>query len=166
MKRSWVLSFIIAVFVLSPGAGAQTATSNASPATGCPVELRDLHGDSVRIKLKNTSGKKIVGLVFNVALSDATERWMWLHWDYDPGRRLREFGWTKPIKDGETKKLNWDWTRLEHEHGGGFALVLTSILFEDGSSWEDDVNSATCMQIWYNNHKKGFTRPVELPRRE
>ncbi len=44
--------------------------------------------------------------------------------------------------------------------------MLTTILFADGSSWEDGVDSANCKEIWYNGHKKGFVKPVDLPRRE
>jgi len=117
------------------------------------------------IEVKNISGKRIVGLVFNAALSDATERWKWLHWNYDVTRPLEDLGWNKPVKEGESKKLSWDYD-LERDHGGGVALVLTSVLFADGTRWEEDIDSATCKQVWYHNHKKGFTRPVELPRRE
>jgi hypothetical protein len=78
---------------------------------------------------------------------------------------LQDIGWNKPVKQGESKRLSWDYD-LEREHGGGVALVLTSVLFADGTRWEEDVDSATCKQIWYHNHKKGFTRPIELPRRE
>jgi hypothetical protein len=164
MKGTWVIP-AIAVLVLSLPAGAKTENSSSTPAVACPVELTDLHVNAVRIKVRNTTGKKIVGLVFNAAFSDATERWKWLHWNYDDGRPLQEFGWTKEVNDGETKKLTWGWD-LEHEHGGGVALVLTSILFADGSSWQDDSDNGACKGLWYNRHKKGFSRPVELRRRE
>jgi hypothetical protein len=157
---------MMVLFALSLGASAQNPSSAAAPATACPVEFRDIHVDLLRVRVRNTSGKKIVGMVFNVALSDATERWKWLHWLYDPSRPLQEFGWTKPIKEGEEKKLSWDRVDLEHEHGGGVLLALTSVLFADGSTWEEGIDSVTCKAIWYNDHKKGFTKPVQLPRRE
>jgi len=165
MKSYWVIRSMISVVLFSLCASAQAGRSNTAASTICPVELTDLHASGVRVRVKNISGKKIVGLVFNAALSDATERWKWLHWDYDQTRPLQEFGWNKPLNEEETKRLSWGMD-LEHEHGGGVALVLTSVLFEDGSSWEEGVDNAICKEIWYNNHKKGFTKPVQLPRRE
>jgi hypothetical protein len=79
---------------------------------------------------------------------------------------LREFGWNRLIREGESKKLSWDFVDLEHEHGGGVVLVLSSILFADGSTWDEDADTITCKAIWFNNHKKGFTKPVLLPRRQ
>lgn len=163
MKISLFIRSMVAVFALSALAGGQVSPSGAG--TACPVELRELQASGLRVHLRNTAGKPIVGVVFNLAFSDATERWKWLHWNYDLTRPLQEFGWNKRIKDGEDKKLSWGYD-LQHEHGGGVALVLTSILFADGSRWEDGVDSATCKEIWYNGHKNGFTRPVDLPRRE
>ena len=57
------------------------------------------------VHIRNTSGKTIVGLVFNAAISDATEHWKWVHWDFDDSRPLRDFGWNKAIKRGTTKRL-------------------------------------------------------------
>ena len=62
---------------------------------------------TLSIHIRNTSGKRIVGLVFNAALSDATERRKWLHWEYDPIRPLQNIGWNKPVKECESKKLSW-----------------------------------------------------------
>jgi len=115
------------------------------------------------VRIKNVSGKRIVGLVFNAALADATEHWKWLHWDFDEGRPVREFGWNKLIKNGEVKKLSWYRADIDFEHGGGGAFVLTSALFDDGSVWEEPGDSASCKYAWYNSHKKSFARPVELP---
>ena len=164
MRSQWIIGATIAVFAFSVVSGGQIAPSSTTP-SACPVELTQLRVNGLSIHVKNASGKQIVGLVFNAALSDATERWKWLHWNFDLTRPLQDFGWNKPVKAGESKKLSWGYD-LEHEHGGGVALVLTSVLFADGTSWEEGVDSATCKEIWYNNHKKGFTRPVELPRRE
>jgi hypothetical protein len=153
------------IAVLVSGANAQPVPGDTVQAA-CLVELSELRVNSLKVQVNNTSGKPIVGMVFNVAFSDATERWKWLHWNYDLTRPLQEFGWNKPVKPGESKKVSWGYD-LEHEHGGGVALVLTSILFADGSRWEDGVDSATCKIIWYHSHKKGgFTRPVELPPRD
>jgi hypothetical protein len=164
MRIHWISRVVIVILAFSFAGGGQTAPSIAAPSP-CPVELTQLHVSGLSVHIRNTSGKRIVGLVFNAALSDATERWKWLHWNYDLTRPLQDFGWNKPVKDGESKKLSWGY-ELEHEHGGGVALVLTSVLFADGTRWEEDLDSATCKEIWYHNHKKGFTRPVELPRRE
>jgi predicted RNA-binding protein with TRAM domain len=166
MKSSYVIRLLIPVLAFSCVAVTQTSSPAPAQAGGCPIELQELHVSNINIHVRNTSGKNIVGLVFNVAFSDATERWRWLHWNYDLSRPLQEFGWNKPVKEGETKKLSWNYIDLEHEHGGGVALVLTSVLFTDGTSWEEEIDRATCKAVWYHNHKKGFTRPVELPPRE
>jgi hypothetical protein len=114
--------------------------------------------------IRNTSGKTIVGLVFNAAIADATEHWKWVHWDFDESRPLRDFGWNKEIKTGATKRLGWGWgSYLDFEHIGGGAFVLTSVLFDDGSRWEDSERSV-CKSLWYK-HKKSTFRPVELPPR-
>jgi hypothetical protein len=104
-----------------------------------PVSARSLSRSTpavrpsgVSVRIKNVSGKRIVGLVFNAALADATEHWKWLRWDFDESRPVGEFGWNKLIKNGEVKKLSWYRADIAFEHGGG-AFVLTSALFEDGS---------------------------------
>jgi len=84
----------------------------------------------------------------------------------DAGRPIREFGWNKLIKPGEKKKLSWYHADLDFQHGGGGAFVLTSVLFQDGSVWEEANDSASCKYVWYNSHKKAFVRPVQLPFRE
>src|SRR5579864_1781075 len=169
MRTHWIAAVLIVVLAFPICAGGQSS-STAAATLACGVALSELHVSErgyhpLSIQIKNMSGKRIVGLVFNAALSDATERWKWLHWNYDLTRPLQDIGWNKPVKEGESKKLSWDYD-LEREHGGGVALVLTSVLFADGTRWEEDIDSTTCKQIWYNSHKKGFTRPVELPRRE
>lgn len=161
--RLRVMGGMIAVLGLSIAMQAQTGAAAAQQ--GCGVELTDFHVSNLSVHLKNTSGKKIVGLVFNVAFADATERWKWLHWDYDLNRPMQEFGWNKPIGEGESKKLRWDFD-FDYEHGGGVALVLTSVLYADGTNWEESTDGATCRQIWYHHHKKGFTRPIQLPVRD
>ncbi len=110
--------------------------------------------------------KTIVGLVFDVALADAMEHWKWLHWDFDDSRPVREFGWNKSIKSASAKTLSWDRAHLDFEHGGGGAFVLTSVWFEDGSTWGESSDRAFCRYVWYNHHKKAFVRPVELPFRQ
>lgn len=169
MRTHWIIVVVIVVPACCIFAVGQVAPSGAAPST-CGVELSQFHVAQVgyhtlSIHVRNTSGKRIVGLVFNAALSDATERWKWLHWDYDLTRPLQNIGWNRPVKEGESKKLSWDYD-LDREHGGGVVLVLSSVLFADGTRWEEDVDRATCKEMWYHNHKEGFTRPVELPRRE
>jgi hypothetical protein len=129
------------------------------------VVLSDLRADTVRITVKNTTGKKITGMMFNIALADATENWKWLHWYYDDAQPLRQFGSTHSVDTGESKKLNWEHLDLEREFRGGIAMVPTNILFADGSSWQDDTDSGVCRGLWHNHHKSGFSRPIELPPR-
>jgi hypothetical protein len=149
---------------LCVGASAQTAANSAPPA--CPVELSQLGVSSLHIHVQNTSGKRIVGMVFNLALSDAAEHWKWLHWQFDLSRPIQEFGWNKEVKEGESKKLSWSYD-FDREHSSGVALVLTSVLFADGTVWEDGLQSNSCMDVWHHKHKKnGFARQVELPPRD
>jgi len=134
--------------------------------TACPVSFAWFHPDSLSARIQNTSGKTIVGLSFYAALADATEHWRWYHYSFDLTRPLREFGWNKTIKPTASKTLSWDRTDLDFEHGGGGAFVLTSVLFQDGSSWESPIDRADCKTIWYNSHKKSFSRPIDLPIRQ
>jgi hypothetical protein len=157
---------LIAAIGFCPLSQAQSAASSPAGPTGCPVQLLDFDPSGLNVKIRNVSGKRIVGLVFNAALADATEHWKWLHWDFDENRPIREFGWNKLIKPGDKKKLSWYRADLDFEHGGGGAFVLTSVLFEDGSVWEEPNDSASCKYVWYNSHKKAFVRPVELPFRQ
>ncbi len=150
-----------ALFLLSPvGLAAQTGPS------ACPVDFVHLDPSAVSVRVRNTSGKVIAGLSFYAALADATEHWKWFHYNFDETRPLREFGWNKQINPGAAKTLSWDRADLDFEHGGGGAFVLTSVLFADGSTWESPHDRSDCKAIWYNNHKKGFTRPIDLPPRE
>jgi hypothetical protein len=126
--------------------------------------MRIKPSSGVSVRIRNISGKKIVGLVFKAALADATEHWKWYHWDFDDARPIRDFGWNETIKVGAAKTLSWSWSNLDFEHGGGGAFVLTSALFDDGSIWQEPGGSTSCMCLWYNSHKKGgLIRPVQLP---
>jgi hypothetical protein len=160
-----VSCFLVAFFLFSLVAHAQAAQPNAAAVTSCPVEILHVSPSVVRVQIKNTSGKTIVGLIFNAALSDATERWKWFHWDFDPYRPLRDFGWNKRIKAGEKKRLTWE-ADLDFQHGGGGAFVLTRVLFADGSDWQAPIDTVPCKYAWHHRRKKGLLKPVELPPRE
>lgn len=162
-RWSLVCSFVLAALVFSPLAHAQGSAGIPTPEpVACPVEFLSFN-PALSIRLKNATEKMIVGLVFNVALADAAEHWTWLRWlNVDP-TRLRQFGWNKRISSGATKTLSWDHADLDFTHGGGGAFVLTSILWEDGSRWDEPEDSASCAYIWYNTHKKSFARGVQLP---
>jgi hypothetical protein len=165
-KKSGLLAGLLtAVLVPSALLDAQTRSSfPALPAT-CPIQFLHFRpSNDVTVKIRNTSGKKIVGLVFNAALADATEHWKWYHWDFDDYRPVRDFGWNKVVKVGAANSLDWPGTDLDFMHGGGGAFVLTSALFEDGSAWEAPGGQSPCMCLWYSKHKKGgLIRPVRLP---
>jgi hypothetical protein len=158
-------SVLIAATFLSP---AFVVAQNSAPAppNACPVQFVHFSPSAVSVRIRNTSGKKIIGLVFNAALADATEHWKWYHWDFDASRPIRDFGWSKSIKNGDAKTLAWNFADLDFDHGGGGAFVLTSALFEDGTSWEESKDTASCKYVWYNSHKKFLARPVLLPFRE
>jgi hypothetical protein len=122
----------------------------------------------VSIHIRNTSSKKIVGLVFNAAISDATEHWKWVHWEFHDSRPLRDFGWDKTIKPGESERLVWEWgwgAKLDFDHIGGGAFVLTSVLFDDGSCWQEAHDGDSCKHLW-SKHQRSLFRPVELPPRQ
>lgn len=132
-------------------------------AASCPVQVLKFHPDGVSIRIRNVSGKPIVGMTYFVALADATEHWQWLHWDFDRARNLREFGWNKTIKPNESKTLSWDYSNLDFTHGGGGDFVLASVLFADGSKWEESPARSECNTLWLNQHKASFVRPIDLP---
>jgi hypothetical protein len=163
---NWIFRFVLAALVYCPVVHAQTTPSGPSAPAACPVEFLSFDPSAVSVKIRNVSGKKVVGLVFNAALADATEHWKWYHWDFDEGRPIREFGWNKLIKEGQSKKLTWDRANIDFEHGGGGAFVLTSVLFEDGSAWEEANDGASCKYVWFNRHKKTFAKPIQLPFRQ
>ena len=168
MSGKWVPCFLLAIFICPILARTQTPQSNSNAATVCPIEILSFNPSGVTVHIRNTSGKTIVGLVFNAAISDATEHWKWVHWDFDDGRPLRDFGWDKAIKQGTSKRLTWDrgWgSYLDFEHIGGGAFVLTSVLFEDGSRWQETTDGDSCKSLWYK-HKKSSFRPIELPPRQ
>jgi hypothetical protein len=169
----WILFSCFTLFVLVPcpaaraqNAAPQNAAQQSAAAASCPVEFVHFDPSGVSVRVRNVSGKKIVGLTFNAALADATEHWKWYHWNFDDSRPIREFGWNKLIKENSAKTLSWYREDIDFEHGGGGAFVLTSALFDDGSIWEAPASSASCKYVWYNNHKKSFVRPVELPFRQ
>jgi hypothetical protein len=158
---------LIMPFLLSaPRANAQTVSPGSTSLAGCPVQFVRFNPSGVSVRVRNISGKPIVGLVFNAAIADAAEHWIWLHWDFDVNRPIREFGWNKVIKADAAKTLSWDRADVDFEHGGGGAFVLTSVLFEDGSSWEESKDNASCKYVWYHSHKKSLVKPVRLPFRE
>jgi len=165
MIGKWVACLFITVFMFPALAQSQTSQSNSAVPTACPLEILSFDPSGVSVQIKNTSGKVIVGLVFNAAISDATEHWKWLHWDFDDNRPLRDFGWNKSIKAGAKKRLKWSSADLDFEHSGGGAFVLTSVLFEDGSDWEEPIGSASCECLWYK-HKKSAFKPIQLPPRK
>jgi hypothetical protein len=150
-------------FVAAPRATAQSPATDPTASASCPVQFLNFNPGGVTVRIKNVSNKAIVGLVFNAAIADAAEHWKWLHWNFDDGRPIQDFGWNKTIKAEAAKSLSWYRYDLDFEHGGGGAFVLTSVLFEDGSSWEETGDRASCKYVWYNNHKKFFAKPVQLP---
>jgi hypothetical protein len=161
MKWTWVSRLRIIAFILSLPALSQAPAAQSS----CPLDFVSFNPGGVSVRVKNTSGKAIVGLSFYAALSDATEHWKWVHWNLDETRPLQEFGWNKPLKPWAAKTLSWGRADLDFEHDGGGAFVLTSVLFDDGSAWEEPTDTASCKIVWRNGHKKAFVKPIELPPR-
>jgi len=79
ITRSLVSRFVLAALVFSPLAHAQSTPSSATAPAACPIQIISFNPSDVTAHIRNTSGKKIVGLVFNIALADATEHGKWLH---------------------------------------------------------------------------------------
>jgi hypothetical protein len=167
MISRWISCFVFSscIFLSQGFSQSQSRAGNPAQPAVCPVEVLSFNPAGVTVHIRNSSGKTIVGLVFNAAISDATEHWKWLHWGFDQNRPLRDFGWNKAIKAGASKRLVWGIADLDFEHSGGGAFVLTSVLFSDGSSWEEPPDDASCTSFWYK-HKKSSFRPVELPLRQ
>ena len=164
-KLRWVCGLVTAGLLFSTLSHGQTKATYPAVPAACPIEFVHFNPSSgVSVRIRNTSGKNIVGLVFNVALADATEHWKWYHWDFDDSRPVRDFGWNKTLKVDAAKTLSWSWTNVDFEHGGGGAFVLTSALFDDGSLWQEANGQRSCLCLWYNGHKKaGLIRSVQLP---
>jgi hypothetical protein len=139
------------------------AVAQSTPPATCPINFLVIDPSAISTRIQNTSGKTIVGLTFYAALADATEHWTWVHYDFDQTRPLMQLGWNKSISPMAKKSLSWDRQGLDFEHGGGGAIVLTSALFSDGTSWDDPPDHATCKAVWFNSHKKSFVKPIELP---
>jgi hypothetical protein len=157
---------VLSSLLSAPLADAQAVSPGSTPPAACPVQFVRFNPSGVTVRVRNISGKPIVGLVFNAAIADAAEHWIWLHWYFDVNRPIREFGWNRVIKADAAKTLSWDRADVDFEHGGGGAFVLTSVLFEDGTSWEESKDNASCKYVWYHSHKKNLVKPVRLPFRE
>jgi hypothetical protein len=168
VKWSWLSLFLLTALLFAPLLQAQSTVSSPTSPAACPVQFQHFNPSGVTVRIKNVSGKNIVGLDFNVAIADATEHWKWFHWNFDDALPIRDFGWNKRIKMDAAKTLSWDRAYLDFEHGGGGAFVLTSVLFEDGSIWEESQYSEvpSCKYVWHNSHKQLFVRPVQLPFRQ
>jgi hypothetical protein len=186
MKCLWFFCLVIVASLVPLPILAQ---ADATPSS-CPVSFVKFKPggvftprgfDSVSIRVKNVTGKKIVGLDFNAALAYFPGHWQWVsltpNWVRlapdgmlsiplgTPVGPLREFGWNKEIKPGATETASWGFENLDYQDNGGVAFVLTSVLFEDGSRWEDPPARTSCMALWYNSHKKGIASAVVLPPR-
>jgi hypothetical protein len=180
MKCLWLSRLLIAAFALPLTALAQQGVTQA----GCPVTF--VHFDNggfsgfnsgVNLRVKNAAGKKIVGMTFNAALADATEHWQWIYWFPAPvfgqvyapvslnNLPLRAFGWNKGIDPGASKSMSWNYLNLNHSHGGAAAMVLTSILFADGSRWDELPDRVSCIAVSYNSRKSGLATQIILPPR-
>jgi hypothetical protein len=164
MKVNWQFAArsVLAFVFFAPLAQAQAVSQTPPDPSVCPVQFQNFDPGDTSIRVKNISGKKIVGLVFNAALSDATEHWIWIHWNLDQNRSLRDFSWNREMKPDDSKRITWN-VYLAFDHVGGAAMVLSSALFADGTRWEASSDVAACSVLWHNHHKKGFLRAPDFP---
>jgi hypothetical protein len=171
-----ILAFLLPIPIHSQA----PASVFGCPATFVKVDRPDFSGGwKFSARVRNTSQKKIVGMTFNAAVADATESWVWI----PEGSRIAEFDWNRELKPGQSKELSWylrdNYVATSylnqtiyfnetyyHEHSSGGAIVLTGVLFADGSSWEGPSNRESCMGLWYNPHKKAFVKPIQLLARQ
>jgi len=116
--------FIVPFLLSAPRADAQTLSPGSSSPAGCPVQFIRFNPSGVSVRVRNISGKPIVGLVFNAAIADAAEHWFWLHWYFDLNRPIREFGWNKVIKTDAAKTLSWDRADVDFRTRGWRRLRL------------------------------------------
>jgi hypothetical protein len=129
----------------------------------CPVQPVKFNPDGLSVRIQNTSGKTIVGMTWYAAVADATEHWNWIFWNVPGPLRLREFNWNKEIKPNAKKTLGWYYTDLDFRHASGGAFILGSVLFDDGTRWQENPHEHVCQAVWLNSNKKKFTRPEDLP---
>jgi len=107
--RTPIFGFFLVLVLFPPFVRAQTTGSSTTASAGCPIQFMNFTPGGafwLNTRIKNTSGRTIVGLVFSAALSDANERWKWYHWDFDDARPIRDFNWNRKIRSGETKRLS------------------------------------------------------------
>ena len=136
--------------------------AQAAPPPPCPVGFVYYDPDGISLRIQNLTTKQIVGLSFFAAVSDPTEHSRWIYSNYPPYNQLREFGWNRTINPGASKTASWGGS-LDFDHAGASVLILTSVLFADGSSWNDPPQKAACSALWVNSHKKHLVHPIELP---
>lgn len=177
MKWTSVSRFAVIALLFPLFAHSQSTPAKPAAMPTCPVEFLQVNPKGVNIHVKNVTGKKIVGLQFYAAVANATETWRWVQWgpldawtgnrhalaDLSSKEKRRSFNWNRTVEAGATKKLSWDNVDLYWDRSGGGVFVLNSVLFEDGSTWDEVPFASTCKIAWVNNHKKAFVRPIELP---
>jgi hypothetical protein len=175
MRKSAVFSCLAIAVLLTPFF---TYAQTNPAASSCPVVF--VHVDrpdyvnrlNLNVRIQNKSATKIVGMTFDVAIADAAEEWEWI----PNGPRIAEFDWNREVNSGQSKSLSWYLVpssveanyigeNYYHEHSSGGAVVLTKVLFSDGTSWEDAPGRESCMGLWFNPHKKFFAKPIQLPPR-
>ena len=175
VSRLAILVFLLPLPIYSQG----NASASGCPATFVKIDRPGFSGGwKFSARVRNSSNKRIVGMTFNAAVADATEHWVWI----PEGSRIAEFDWNRELKPGQSKELSWylEDSYVEtvylnqtiyfneiyyREHSSGGAIVLTAVLFADGSLWEESSNRESCMGLWYNPHKKSFVKPIQLPAR-
>ena len=161
MRRS-VLVALTTLFLVTPLATMEGQLQ--PPGSPCPIQAIHFNPSGLSVRVENTSGKTIVGMSWFAAIADATEHWNWIYWNLPGPLRLREFNWNKEVKPSAKKTLDWSYADLDFKHASGGAFVLGSVLFSDGTRWEELPADHVCQVLWLESNKKAFARPEELPR--
>ena len=162
-----VLCTSLLIAVSSVCSYSQQPTSPSSGQTACPVQIVDInptgsdslsgglakglfgggnaHADDGRmfvLKVRNTSGKDILGMKFQAAYYDATE---------DLNAIPVEWNWTKTVKADSEQSFRWtnDW---RDKSVVGWRITLTEVLFGDHSKWEP-ANGQSCHSDYWRSKK-------------
>jgi hypothetical protein len=149
MKLSGITLVSIALAMLATSSQSVRAQDNAvltdvvSRAT-CPVSLAapTRRGDRLHLLFRNTSSKKIRGILFGAAYYDGDHQAHVVRILTDEHRIIP----SGVMKSGDLNISYWH--RTEY---AGWAAWPSKILYDDGSSWQIGPNSTACVASYWRS---------------
>jgi hypothetical protein len=149
MKMSGITLVSIALAMLATSSQSVRAQDNAlltdvvSGAT-CPVSLAapTRRGDTLHLLFRNTSGKRIRGIMFGAAYYDGDREAHLVHILTDEHRIIP----SGAVKSGDLNISYWH--RMEY---AGWATWPSKILYTDGSSWQIGPKSMNCVASYWRD---------------